>query len=370
MNILHTVKFYYPSNGGMESVVKNIVEGISAVMPDYHFNVYANNHTPSFVRRALATNNINVIKERTPVLFKSQPLNVLYPLLNKLIRDNDIIHHHYPFPNVEIALYKNRHLLKNKKLIVTWHANIKNSRWKWIQKYYDPLTIKLLELADEVVITSPQLLESSLLLQKYEQKVSVIPLSFDPLFDLEGNTAKSLPSNRRSKVLFVGKLRKYKGVKYLIDAISGLPVDLVIVGDGEEEKALKLQVAALNIQEQVSFYSNLSNAQLAEIYKQADLFVLPSINEAEAFGVVQLEAMANGLPVINTQLNSGVPFVSLNGITGSTVAPMDVAGLAQAISQITGDANLYEQYSTNAIERVKKFTRENMAASYLKLYQS
>ncbi|RYF26382.1 MAG: glycosyltransferase, partial [Flavobacteriales bacterium] len=106
------------------------------------------------------------------------------------------------------------------------------------------------------------------------------------------------------------------------------------------------------------------------IYQECDLFVLPSINEAEAFGVVQLEAMSNGLPVINTSLKSGVPFVSLNDFSGLTVEPGNSEELKNAISTIINSKNLYETYSRNAIIRSKNFTREKMALAYLDIYQS
>jgi rhamnosyl/mannosyltransferase len=126
----------------------------------------------------------------------------------------------------------------------------------------------------------------------------------------------------------------------------------------------------LNIIDKVTFVSDANDKQLSNCYKEADLFVLPSINEAEAFGVVQLEAMANGLPVINTNLESGVPFVSLNDYSGITVEPKDIEGLRHAIEKLINNKELYELYSLNALERVETFSREKMSKAYVEIYQS
>ena len=107
---------------------------------------------------------------------------------------------------------------------------------------------------------------------------------------------------------------------------------------------------------------------LFDLYNQSDIFVLPSINEAEAFGVVQLEAMATGLPVINTLLRSGVPYVSLDGLSGYTVPPQNVTELKGAIQRIITDPKKYEEMSFNSLERSKLFTREAMSKAYLDLY--
>jgi glycosyltransferase involved in cell wall biosynthesis len=369
LKILQTVKFYSPSKGGMESVVQNIVEGVIQSSLDKNFTIYANSHLPSFKRELSENGNIFYVKESTPFLYKSQPLNFRYGSLKKLISEADVIHHHYPFPNMELALFMNRAMLKNKKLIITWHANIKNSRWSWISKYYNPLVKNLLSMASKIVVTSPQLFEHSDLLKAYKDKVIVIPLSFDPNIS-EYRKSKRFPEGRRFRLLFVGKLREYKGINYLIEAIKDLEVDLTIVGDGEKEVTLRDQVDGLGLNNVVTFLKGISNEALKKVYENTDLFILPSINEAEAFGVVQLEAMSNGLPVINTHLESGVPYVSLNGITGFTIEPKSSAAIRNAIIRIISNKNLYEELSKNAIERSKEFTREKMAQSYLKLYNS
>lgn len=367
INILQTVKYYEPSKGGMESVVKDIVTSVSDAQPHVKFTVYANSHIKLLKKQIIEWERLTSIKELTPFLFKSQPLNISYPSLTKLILENDVVHHHYPFPNMELALIRNMKLLKQKKLIITWHANIKSSRWSWIAKFYDPVIKRLLEIAEYIVVTSPQLLENSDILQHYKDKVKIIPLSFDPSVAIN-EMPKIYPLNRRLRLLFVGKLREYKGVKYLIEAIKDLDVDLTIVGDGENKIVLSKQVELLNIVDKVEFKSKLSNEDLATCYTKSDVFVLPSINEAEAFGVVQLEAMANGLPVINTNLRSGVPYVSIAGTTGETVKPESSEELRLAISKLISNPELFETYSRNALERVKSFSRGKLAENYSKLY--
>lgn len=370
MNVLQTVKYYAPSKGGMESVVQNIVEGVSLIDSNSKFTVYSNSHFASFSKKIFMMSDVKVINEATPLLYKSQPVSLFYNNLTKLILCNDIIHHHYPFPNMELAMLRNKKILRDKKVIITWHANIKNSRWSFIKKYYNPIIERILDFSDHIVVTSPQLLEASDILGRYEQKVSIIPLSFDPNITNGESSPKQFPVKRRFRLLFVGKLREYKGVKYLLEAIKHLDVDLSIVGDGENEQYLKDQVGLLFISNKVRFYKGITNEELSTLYEQSDIFVLPSINEAEAFGVVQLEAMSNGLPVINTNLDSGVPYVSLHNVSGLTVKPKNVGELKCAILSLSSNKEMYEGFSKNSLERSKEFSRRKMAESYLDLYNS
>lgn len=368
MKVVQLVKYYDPCQGGMETVVKNLVEGVADCSDDITFTVYANNHLQSFTRVKKIFGKITVLKEITPFFLKSQPLNLRYPALKKLIEENDVIHHHYPFPTMEISLLRYFKKFENKKLVITWHANIKNSRWSWIEKFYNPVIKKLLDRAEYIIVTSPQLFEASDVLKDYKDKTKVIPLSFDPKYKI--SVGKKMPENRDFELLFVGKLRKYKGVEYLVEAIQNLTIRLTIVGNGEELEILRGQVDFLGLKEQVRFVVNASDEELSQIYQASDLFVLPSINEAEAFGVVQLEAMANGLPVINTNLDSGVPFVSLNDFSGITVEPKCSKSLKSAIEKIINDKELYEFFSANAIKRAELFTRRKMSESYLELYNA
>ena len=368
MRVLQLVKYYDPCQGGMETVVKNIVEGVIENSSDIKFTIYSNNHNRNFAKSVEFKNRETIIKEITHAYFKSQPLNLRYPSLKKLIKENDVIHHHYPFPTMEFTLYRYLKQMSGKKLVITWHANIENSRWGWIKKIYNPLIEKLLNRADVIIVTSPQLFEASIILRKYQKKIETIPLSFDPKFSTV--VSKKYPADRCFELLFVGKLRKYKGLEYLLYAIENLDVRLKIVGNGEELRRLMTLVVMLKLENKVIFISNADDNELIECYKNADLFVLPSINEAEAFGVVQLEALANGLPVINTNIKSGVPFVSLDEYSGITVESKSRDALRNAIKKLISNKELYELYSFNALERVKLFSRDKMSEAYMKIYQS
>jgi glycosyltransferase involved in cell wall biosynthesis len=369
VKILQTIKYFYPSKGGMESVLINMINGVLKLNNNVDFTVYTNNHVRSYVLSKINFGTTKIIQEPSLLKFKSQPIKLFYSNLNKLIKDSDIVHHHFPFPNMELSLLLNLNLLKKKKFIITWHANVENTRWGKYKWFYFLLVGKLLKVCDSIVVTSPQLLENSELLNKFRSKVVVIPLSFNSNISLNKPVKKKYLVGDKFKVLFVGKLRDYKGLKYLISAFREIDAQLTIVGDGELESELKELVKDLFLEKKIIFLKGLSDIELYKTYQEAHLFVLPSINEAEAFGLVQLEAMAFGLPVINTNLKSGVPFVSISGQTGLTVDPKSIDQLSSVINLIINDSKLYKKFSVNALTRSSLFSEEIMAKSYLSLFE-
>ncbi|WP_312078146.1 glycosyltransferase [Chryseobacterium sp.] len=365
MEILQTIKYFEPSKGGMESVAKNLVFGIKNNNRQQNITVICNNHQRSDKTLKENIKGINVIRFKS-FFYKSQPISLLFRGMKKELKNSDVINHHYPFPTMEFSLVKNLNILKRKKFVITWHANIENSRWAWIEKFYNPIIAKLLDAASVIIVTSPQLFEYSKILKPYESKIKVIPLSFEAHEEkIEPKKISDIP-----KILFVGKLREYKGLKYLILAAEELNVRIDIVGNGEQESELRDLILETKQQDKIYLHTDVNDTQLKSYYKNADFFVLPSINEAEAFAVVQLEALSYGLPVINTNLKSGVPYVSLNDVTGYTIEPENHIQLKNAMQKLIANPEVYAEFSKNALERAKEFTNEKMVEKYLDVYEN
>ncbi len=173
------------------------------------------------------------------------------------------------------------------------------------------------------------------------------------------------------RILFIGRLVWYKGCDVLLRAFARMKTKdcrLVLVGSGPLEQDLKRLAASLGLR-YVRFAGMVSEEEKMRQLETCDFFVLPSVSKAEAFAVVQLEAMAFGKPVINTRLNSGVPYVSVDGVTGKTVKPGSVRELAQAMDELAADGKLRREYGANALRIVQEeYTQEKMTQRYRKVF--
>ena len=169
--------------------------------------------------------------------------------------------------------------------------------------------------------------------------------------------------------LFLGRLVYYKGVQELILAAAQAGVKLLIGGEGPLEAALRKQVNTLGVSRLVTFLGRVPEVNLPGIFAASDVFVLPSNAASEAFGVVQLEAMAHGLPVINTNLPTGVPEVSRHGETGLTVSPGNVHELAGALRKLATDVDLRQHYGEAALRRVTEFSTPKIKETLRQIYR-
>ena len=144
-------------------------------------------------------------------------------------------------------------------------------------------------------------------------------------------------------LLFVGVLRYYKGLQYLLEAMPAIPARLMIVGDGPMGPDLRAQAQSLGLGDHVVFAGRVSDAELPGYYHAADIFILPASERSEAYGLVQVEAMASGLPVVCTELHTGTTFVNRHGESGLVVPPKDPAALASAIVTLLEDRALRQR---------------------------
>ncbi|WP_101296766.1 glycosyltransferase [Halegenticoccus soli] len=356
MNIQQISKFYYPEVGGLEQVVQTLAEGF-----------HGSGHTVQVlasVRKGRGTreriHGVPVVKVATVATVQSVPICPTFPYhLRDASRNADLLHIHLPNPTAVVSqLLTGSH---RPPIVVTYHSDI--VKQATALKAYRPLLYRLLERADRIIVTSPNLLQHSEHLKPFSDKCEVVPLSIDldAFGDYAGPTYDLPVDPSRPTLLFVGRLSYYKGVKYLIDAMVQVDADLLVVGDGDRREALERRMRDRGVDDDITFLGKVSQELLRYCYEAADIFVLPSIAPSEAFGVVQLEAMATGTPVINTSLPTGVPWVSKDGETGLTVPPKDAASLANAINELLAEPDRRDIYGANARERVeRRFTTERM----------
>jgi len=364
MKVLQVSKLYFPYIGGVEKVVKDIAEGMQ-------HNVYMEvlSCMEKGKRKIQVINGIRVIKASSLGIIWGMPISFTFPfILAWKSRKFDIIHFHLPFPlGVLSYLFLGS---KKKKIVVIYHSDIVRQRKLMI--FYKPFLYAFLKRAYKILVLSPNLIRSSSYLKQWKNKCCVIPFSIDidnfvHFYDI-GNRFGISPEEKI--VLFVGRLAYYKGIEYLIKAMQDVEAKLLIVGEGKLREKLERLARFLNVDNKILFLGKLSDKMIKYCYQICDVFVLPSTESSEAFGIVQLEAMAYAKPVVNTNLPTGVTYVSIDGETGLTVPPKDSKALADAINKILTDERLASIFSQNARRRVKeKFSRKKMIESIYSIYQ-
>jgi rhamnosyl/mannosyltransferase len=231
-----------------------------------------------------------------------------------------------------------------------------------------------LQRADRIVVTSPQMRDEPNLLAGLVDKCRVIPLAANvEVAEISSEEVRRLRRKKglegRTVFLGVGRMVYYKGFEYAIEAMKSVDAELVLVGRGEDRERLQQKAQACGVDDRVHLPGYVSSEALSAYYSIADAFVFPSTSPAEAFGIVQVEAMAHGLPVVNTNLPTGVPFVSRHEETGLTVEPENSDALASALNRLLCDDALRQRLSANARERASKFSSQAMIDRYMEVYE-
>ncbi len=373
MRILHINKRYPPHVGGIESHLQDLARAQAAVPGvEVDVAVVAEGHPGREVDRG-------VVVDRVPQLgmVASNPLSTaLLDLLQS--SSHDLWHLHYPFPTGEAAvLLATLGGRSRPRIVCTYHSDFvaQSVTKRALSAPYSVLTRRFLARADGVIVSSPNLARNSSFLRRVTSKIRVIPFGIDPV-PLRADEAvmeRSIKLRERygtPLTLFVGRLVPYKGVDVLLEAFRHVPGTLLLVGEGPLRGRLEERAAALGVGERVVFAGSLTFSDLVASYHAADVFVLPSITPNEAFGLVQLEAHACGVPVVSTDLPTGVPFANSHGETGLVVPPGDAVSLAAALGLLLEDEELRSRMGTRARERqAEEFSLEAMTNQVLSFYQ-
>jgi glycosyltransferase involved in cell wall biosynthesis len=283
----------------------------------------------------------------------------------------DLVHLHFPDPMSHLASWA---IPAHVPRIISWHADI--IRQKALLWGYRPFQTAALRSASAIVAATPAHIASSsaLSVPYLKPKLHVIPYGFnlDHHAIQHSNTA-TLRSQYPGKIIFaLGRHVHYKGFDVLIKAMAQLPADtqLVIGGEGplsDEWKALAAQSPAAA---RIHFTGMIAVDDLPSYFQACDVFCLPAVNQAEAFGIVQVEAMACAKPVVSTKLNNGVDFVNQDGVSGYTVTPGSVDELAQALQRLLADEALRHRLGQQALQRAQQeFSLPALRSKMLAVYQ-
>lgn len=360
MKVVHAAKFYPPVRGGMETVVGDLCDGTAG---GWDVEVVCANESRSTIHERVG--NVAVVRAGAVAVRASVPICPSLPW-QLWTHSADCVVLHEPNPIAGTALW----LRTPAPRLVIWHHSDLLRPWWALPTYSRIVQRSLYHRADCVIVSSPALAAQSTLVQ-CARHIAVIPFGIDlqryrrsdPARTAEVDAIRKRTAGPR--LLFVGRLVYYKGLHVLLDAVRQWPGTLMIAGEGPLETELRAQSNALGLGDRVTFLGRISDEDLPTYYQAADAFVLPSIARTEAFGVVQAEAMAAGLPVVSTNLPTGVPWVNQHGVSGLVVPPGDPVALGEALRRLAEDPALRQQLAEGARRRADAlFSRDRMLRAF------
>lgn len=370
MKILQLGKYYPPDFGGIETVTKILAEGLNeAGVP---CDVLCTNSTR--LTRVDQIAGYRVIRIRSYGKVFSVPIcPELISWLWRLRNEYDIIHIHLPNPLAELAVFLVRPTCK---LIIHWHGDVDGKKFRLLAKIYAPLTNWLLRRANKVVGATRAHIYDSYAKNLMMGKEAVIPYPFQRprITDIESLRKKfGYKSQGQFVILAVGRLIYYKGFQYLIEAAKLLPDDclILIAGSGPLEAQLTAQIETGCLENKVKLCGRLDDLSLLAHFEACDLFCFPSVSRGEMFGMVQLEAMFFGKPVVNTLIpKSGVQEVSQNGKTGFSVPIMDAKAIADAVLKLKCDISLRKSMGDAALIQINEvFDKTVVIPKFINLFR-
>ena len=363
VRVLFVTKYYPPSEGGIERYSQLLCTRLQSIGVEIHVLAAAEAGQPSGTEYVdgVAVRRVASLGEAYGVEFTPS----LPVVMRRLARSSDLIHLNFPNPVGELAYAIAGGALP---VVMTYHCDV--YRQRLAMRFYGPFARWLLGRMDVVVATSQNYVDSSQLLSANVDRCKVIPLPVD-LEGLSAGKTETFTHEYGRFVLFVGRLVYYKGIEYLIDAMTGVPdVSLLIVGRGRLAQDLQDRARASGAGDRIHFTGKVSEEELGALYHACECLVLPSIARAEAFGSVLTEAMVCGKPVISTELGTGTSWVNRDGETGLVVPPQDPKALAGAIRRIVDDASLRRRLGENARSWAQQFDCGRIAEETLSIYQS
>ena len=314
-----------------------------------------------------------VVHTRSVAVVASQPICPGMPFtVRRLQREHgfQIAHLHLPDPMSHLAALA---LPRSVRFVLTWHSDIVKQRRLF--QFYRPFLENLIARSAAVIAPTPAHFEAMPQLGTLvpEEKRVVVPFGFDLApFGTPHPGADALRRRFGRNIVFaLGRHVYYKGFEYLVRAMAQVPDAVLVLGSsGPLTESLKAAAASAGVAQRVRFVGRIAEEELPAYYQACDVFCLPSVEPSEAFGIVQVEAMAAGKPVVCTALGNGVNWVNPPDVAGLTVPPRDERALAGALNRLFSDAALRERLGSSARQRaVQQFSLAALREGTLAVYE-
>jgi glycosyltransferase involved in cell wall biosynthesis len=332
MRILHVYKDVYPPVAGG---IERHIDCIRRAIPEAQHDVLVCSREPRTRLRETSCGTEVLVGEFGRVL--STPIAATFAYWLARMARGAVVHLHMPQPVAELSCLFAR---RGAPMIATYHADI--FRQRWLLFAYRPLVVRCLRAADVVVTASDALRDKSPLITAAGVTPVVVPYGIDVdrwhqrCVDAEA-VARIRDRYGERHVLAVGRLVPYKGFDRLVAVADDLEAPLVIVGDGVSRIDLENQIREGRLEDRVHLAGRVDDETLCAHFAAASVFVLPSWNRAEAFGIVLLEAQAAGLPVVATDVGTGTVEALVPGETGLVVEPHDPRAVVRALNDLLRD---------------------------------
>ncbi|MBA2548665.1 MAG: glycosyltransferase [Burkholderiaceae bacterium] len=369
MKVLHLGKF----DGDVGGIERHLRALLGGMPPEIEVvNLVANAHAFTDEHRDNGYTTVRVANHGSLASVALAP--AMPSVARRLHRQHrfDIVHLHFPDPLGHLTTLT---LPRSVRRVISWHSDI--VKQQWALAFYAPFLRPFVQSADALIGATPQHFSTSTQIpQAHEQQLrEVIPYGIDGAGFASSDESRLerkqllLERGSRGLIFTVGRHVYYKGFDTLIRAMQTIDGDLWIGGRGPLTNSLKQLAIDMGVAHKVRFLGFIPDQLLPAYYEACDVFCMPSVERAEQFGLVQLEAMACGKPVVTTRLGTGVEFVTLDGVTGLLVPPKDVDALASALRRLLDDNELRTCMGSAGKQRVEQvFSLEQMIRKTVDVY--
>lgn len=371
MKVLHLGKY----DGDVGGIERHLRALLGAMPPDIEvINLVANDQSTTDEHRRHGYRTVRVASYGTVASVAVTPAMPL--VARQLHRENsfDIVHLHFPDPLGQLTAMT---LPRDVRRVITWHSDI--VKQKLALAAYSPSMRAFVRDADAIIGATPQHFSTSQQIPegKPGQRREVIPYGFNASWLAPSNESRFKHRELRAEqadrrlIFSVGRHVYYKGFDVLIRAMQHVDADLIIGGRGPLTGELQRLTGELGLERQVSFAGFIPDHLLVAYYDACDVFCMPSVERAEQFGLVQLEAMHCAKPVVATRLGTGVEFVTIDRESGMLVPPKDEHALATALTTLLNDEALRIRLGQAGKRRLQQvFSVDQMVRKTVDVYRA